>query len=589
MTDISQLITDNIEVWMNAIIPRYSSGKGSKSKHSLLGIQNLRGLILDLAIQGKLTQQDASEEDAGQVLSRIKLKKEELIKNKVIKKSKESFQVSDFNKSLDLPKNWRLETLGNLSTLITDGAHKTPKYIDSGVPFISVKDIDGKNVIFDDCKYISKEEHDLINSRCNPEFGDVLICRIGTLGRVTLVDTNKPFSLFVSVGLIKFFQEEYLPKFTHLVMHSPFLQRQYEKIKAGGSHTNKLNLRDLPKLVLPVAPINEQKRVIAKVEKLMALCDQLEQQTEVSIDAHQLLVEELLSTLTNSENAQEFEQNWARIAEHFDLLFTTEHSIEQLKQTILQLAVMGKLVQQDPTDEPASELLKRIAQEKEQLVKDKVIKKQKALPLINDDEKAFDLPESWEWTRFDNIVDQRFPISYGVLVPGPHIDNGIPLVRIGDIDITNPPYLPEKKISSLIDEKYERTRLEGGEILMAVVGSIGKLGIVPKSWKGANIARALCRIKPLLNVNKEYVLLLLQSKFMQESFAGDTRTVAQPTLNVGLIRNAMTPIPPEEEQTRIVIKTNELLDLCDQLSFSLNAISLSKAQLAEAIVEQALN
>ena len=132
----------------------------------------------------------------------------------------------------------------------------------------------------------------------------------------------------------------------------------------------------------------------------MALCDQLEQQTEQSLTAHQTLVEALLNTLTQSVNADDFQESWQRIADHFDVLFTTEASIDQLKQTILQLAVMGKLVPQNPSDEPASKLLEKIAEEKAQLIKDKKIKKQKPLPAITDEDKPSALPIGWEIARF---------------------------------------------------------------------------------------------------------------------------------------------------------------------------------------------
>ncbi|EOE6858649.1 restriction endonuclease subunit S [Cronobacter dublinensis] len=241
------------------------------------------------------------------------------------------------------------------------------------------------------------------------------------------------------------------------------------------------------------------------------------------------------------------------------------YGIKKLHELILELAVRGKLVPQDPNDEPASELLKRIAAEKAELVKQGKIKKQKLLPEISEDETPFELPAGWEWRFFDEIINQQYPISYGVLVPGEPEVGGVPFVRIGDIAMINPPMLPEKTISHLVAAKYERTRLNGGEILMAVVGSIGKLGVAPDSWKGANIARALCRIVPVSNLSKEFILLLLQSKLMQASFKGDTRTLAQPTLNVGLIKTSITPIPPITEQYRIVAKVNELMSLCDQL------------------------
>lgn len=135
-----------------------------------------------------------------------------------------------------------------------------------------------------------------------------------------------------------------------------------------GSAQPKMNQAKMNSILIALPPLEEQKRIIAKVDELMLLCDQLEQQTEASIEAHATLVEVLLATLTDSADADELAQNWARVAEHFDSLFTTEQSIEALKKTVLQLAVMGKLVPQNPDDEPASVLLEKIAKEKEQLI-----------------------------------------------------------------------------------------------------------------------------------------------------------------------------------------------------------------------------
>jgi type I restriction enzyme S subunit len=126
----------------------------------------------------------------------------------------------------------------------------------------------------------------------------------------------------------------------------------------------------------------------------MQLCDQLEQQQNLSSEAHDQLVDTLLNVLTNSSDVDEFQQNWQRISENFDLLFTTEYSIDQLKQTILQLAVMGKLVKQDPNDEPASELLKQITEEKAKLIKEGKIKKSKPLLEISNEEKQYEIPHT---------------------------------------------------------------------------------------------------------------------------------------------------------------------------------------------------
>lgn len=154
-----------------------------------------------------------------------------------------------------------------------------------------------------------------------------------------------------------------------------------------GTTVHILTISRANEVLIPLAPEKHQIKLVSKIEELMSLCDQLEHQSLTSLKAHSQLIETLLATLTNSQNAEELAENWARISQHFDTLFTTETSIDALKQTILQLAVMGKLVPQDPNDEPASELLKRIEQEKAQLVKEGKIKKQKPLPPISDDEK----------------------------------------------------------------------------------------------------------------------------------------------------------------------------------------------------------
>src|SRR5258708_7463505 len=134
-----------------------------------------------------------------------------------------------------------------------------------------------------------------------------------------------------------------------------------------------------------------------------------------------------------------------------------------------------------------------------------------------------------------NLVDPNSTISYGVLVPGEEVPDGVPFVRAQDLALSSHPERPNKTISRDIEKAYARTRLHGGEILVCVVGSIGKLGIVPKSWAGANIARAVARISPIPEISREYLLIVLRGQPVQSYFAMTTRTLAQPTLNVGLI------------------------------------------------------
>ena len=249
----------------------------------------------------------------------------------------------------------------------------------------------------------------------------------------------------------------------------------------------------------------------------------------------------------------------------FDRLAQAPGGVARLQELILSLAVRGKLVPQDPSDEPASVLVRRIRSYRDEQVKQGNARRERPFTPQADADLPFELPAGWGWIRFDDLIEPAKPISYGVLVPGPDVDRGVPFVRIADLSLTDPPAKPEKSISTQVDAQYQRTRLEGGEILMGVVGSIGKLGVAPLTWAGANIARAICRIVPVSFVNKDFVLLLLQSAFMRASFAVDTRTLAQPTLNVSLIRSSATPLPPAAEQSRIVTRVDELMRLCDAL------------------------
>ena len=171
-----------------------------------------------------------------------------------------------------------------------------------------------------------------------------------------------------------------------------------------GTSVPALSQGTLELIPIGIPSIDEQHRIVAKVDELMVLCDQLELRSESQLTAHQTLVEALLATLIDSTDADELAQNWARLSTHFDTLFTTDASIDALKQTILQLAVMGKLVPQDPSDEPASALLERIAAEEAQMVKEKKITKEKPLPAISEDEKICNLPEGWVKCRLNDII-----------------------------------------------------------------------------------------------------------------------------------------------------------------------------------------
>ncbi|EHX0165110.1 restriction endonuclease subunit S, partial [Salmonella enterica] len=398
---VEKLIVDHIDTWTTARQTRSTAGRGSSGKIDLYGIKKLRELILELAVRGKLVPQDSNDEPASVLLKRIAAEKAELVKQGKIKKSKPLPEISEDDEPFDLPKGWEWVRFGDICEIERGGSPRPIKdYLTSekdGLNWIKIGDTDIGG------KYITSAEEKIKPSGLHKTRmvypGDFLLTNSMSFGRpyITLIEGC------IHDGWLRISPPSSLDNdFLYQLLSSPFIAKAFKE-KASGAVVLNLNADKVRETFILVPPFSEQQRIVTKANELMSLCDQLEQHTLTSLDAHQQLVETLLTTLTNSQNADELAENWARISEHFDTLFTTEASIDTLKQTILQLAVMGKLVPQDPNDEPASELLKRIAQEKAQLVKDGKMKKQKPLPPISDEEKPFVTPNHWEWVRFGEI------------------------------------------------------------------------------------------------------------------------------------------------------------------------------------------
>ncbi|MGF3093474.1 restriction endonuclease subunit S [Cronobacter sakazakii] len=353
---------------------------------------------------------------------------------------------------------------------------------------------------------------------------------------------------------------------------------------------NTLNSASLSMLLLPMPPQQEQIKIISKYRQLMSLCDQLEQQSLTSLEAHQQLVETLLATLTDSQNAEELTENWARISQHFDTLFTTEASIDALKQTILQLAVMGKLVPQDPSDEPASELLKRIEQEKAQLVKEGKIKKQKPLPPVSDEEKPFDLPEGWSFCRLQDITN--------LITDGKHgdcsnkSDSGYYFLSAKDINDGKLNYKFARQIEpDEFLEVHKRTNLQIGDICMVNTGAtVGKMAIVDDDAlvSHTTFQKSVAIIKPaspfIFNL---YIYIFLESQAPALRIKSGGSAINN--LLLGDLKKNITSLPPLGEQKRIVNKVNELNFICGQLKSRLQSAQQTQLHLADALTDAALN
>ncbi|GAA5136788.1 restriction endonuclease subunit S [Thalassotalea piscium] len=594
------LITDNIDVWTSAIQKRNSQGRGSNSKVELVGIKKLRELILELAVRGKLVPQDPNDEPASVLLEKIAEEKAQLIADKKIKKQKPLPAIADEDKPFELPNGWEWEYLKNIGH---DLGQKSPdkefSYIDVGSINKELGVIDTPNILTADNapsrarKLVKKGT--VIYSTVRPYLLNIAVIN----------DDFSPEPIASTAFAIIHPLPGILASYIYRYLRSPIFISYVESVQTGVAYPA-INDKQFFSGMIAIPPLAEQHRIVAKVDELMALCDQLEQQTEQNLTSHQTLVEELLKTLTQSVNADDltamdggnirsnedragansFQQSWLRIAEHFDLLFTTEDSIEQLKQTILQLAVMGKLVPQNPSDEPASKLLEKIAEEKAQLIKNKKIKKQKPLPEITDEEKPFELPNGWEWCRLQDSIDVRDGTHDS---PKDAISGETyPLVTSKDFNSGDINFESARKISAKDHfEISKRSLVEVDDILFSMIG--GNIGnqVIVKDERPFSIKNvALFKYYDKTATEPYYFKIYTENlaSVLQDSAVGG----AQPFISLGALRKLVFALPPLAEQHRIVAKVDELMALCDQLKTRLANSQTTQLHLADAVVENAL-
>ena len=485
--------------------------------------EQLKASILQYAIQGKLVEQRAEEGTGEELFQEIERKREVLIKEKIIKKDKRTNSIINFQEvPFDIPENWMWVTLGSILNKLTDGTHKTPKYTSTGVKFVSVKDMSNGFLSLENTKYISEEEHKELYARCNPEKGDLILSKVGTTGVPAIVDTTEPFSLFVSVALLKFDCKCIDVEFLYYMLMSPLVQAQATENTRGVGNKNWV-LDAIASTMVVLPPLVEQKRIVAKIEELLPLVDRY---------------------------AASYEK-----LEQFNAKFP-----EDMKKSILQYAIQGKLVEQRPEEGTAEELYRQIQTEKKRLIKEGKIKKEKPLPEIAEDEIPFDIPESWKWYRLSDVIDVRD----GTHDSPKYVPVGIPLVTSknlvnGVIDYGNVKYITQEDA----DKINVRSMVDDDDILFAMIGSIGNPVLVKKDREFCIKNMALFKRFANTDISMRYVywfLFYAQYKLKKEASGG-----VQSFISLSRFREYLIPLPPVAEQNRIVAKLEEILPLCERL------------------------
>jgi len=563
MPNIQNLITDNLDIWTGAIKNKKAVGRGSSKKNELIGIKKLRELILELAIRGKLLPQDPRDEPASVLLEKIAIEKELLVKEKKIKKQKPLPEITQDETPFKLPVGWewtRLQDMINISS--GDGLTAKQMNSDGSIPVFGGNGING----YHDVGNVNKPT--LVIGRVGFYCGSIHI----TPENAWI--TDNAFKTVFSENNIYLHYLSWLLKGTNL------------KENENATAQPVISGRKVYPIVVGLPPQAEQHHIVKKVDELMALCDQLEEQTEQSITAHQTLVDTLLNAIVNPEQeATAFADSWKLIEQNFELLFTTEQSIDKLKQTILQLAVMGKLVPQDPNDEPASILLEKIAAEKEQLVKEKKIKKQKPLPEISKDEKPFELPKGWEWTYLPNIGELARGKSKHRPRNDPALYSGgtIPLVQTGNVSRSNGSI---KSYTALYNEVgLSQSRLwPKGTMCITIAANIADTGILEFEACFPDSVVGFLSYDSKISI-KYFDYFIRTAKNNLEKFAPST---AQKNINLEILGNLLVPCPPSAELNHIVKKVDSLMALCDKLKSQLINKKTTQQNLATAFVEKTL-
>ncbi|EED1398944.1 restriction endonuclease subunit S [Escherichia coli] len=589
---VEKLIVDHMETWTSALQTRSTAGRGSSGKIDLYGIKKLRELILELAVRGKLVPQDPNDEPASELLKRIEVEKAVLVKQGKIKKQKPLPEISEEEKPFELPEGWEWATLTRIAEINPkiDVSDDEQEISFIPMPLISTK-FDGSH------EFEIKKWKDVKKGYTHFANGDIAIAKI------TPCFENSKAAIFsglkngIGVGTTELhvarpFSDIINRKYLLLNFKSPNFLKSGESQMTGSAGQKRVPRLFFENNPIPFPPLQEQERIIIRFTQLMSLCDQLEQQSLTSLDAHQQLVETLLGTLADSQNTGELAENWARISEHFDTLFTTEASVDALKQTILQLAVMGKLVPQDPNDEPAENLFNRLCitrnlslqnqlENKEADIMLRKIKKQKLVT------PPFKLPENWICTNLIEICEYLVDCHNKT---APYVDAGIPIIRTTNIRNRN---FQEQDLKFVNKETYEfwsrRCAPQPGDIIFTREAPMGEALIIPPNVQWCLGQRTMLIRVMHEFISNEFILLALTEPLLLERASKHAVGLTVKHLRVGDVETLNIPLPPLNEQYRIVAKVKILLSLCDKAQKKIKSAQQTQLHLADALTEAAIN
>ena len=529
------------------------------------GIARLREMILQLAVQGKLRTQDAGDEPANILLEKIRAEKKHLVKGGKIKKEN-LIQIIKNETPYPVPEGWKWVTLADIFLDIRSGgtpSKNNPQFWNGEICWASVKDLKNGKYLESTQDKITQQGLDECRSKLIPP-GNLIICVRMGLGKIAI---NKiPIAInqdLKAVGLSKKVDINYFYHFYRA-----------QTVRGTGMTVDGIRQEKLLLMPFPLPPLAEQHRIVEKVDRLMALCDELEAKQQQERAGCLKLGKASLAGLQNAESPEEFELLWAQVCDAFDLILDCPENVEVLRQTILQLAVQGRLGTQDPDDEPAEKLVERIIFKKGQTIQ-------------NDETPPYNLPKGWIWVKIQAISNLSSGKSFK---KSEYTDKGVRLLQITNVkyrriiweDLI---FLPE---SYLVD--YPELLLNENDILMALNRPLSKGRLKSAKLRSNDVPSILYqrvgRFDLAFDEIRDYFFQYLHSPVFINRIERSMQGSDQPFVNKSHILNAWMPLPPLVEQHRIVAKINCLMELCNKLEASLQKKAVAHEKYGNATIKQ---
>jgi type I restriction enzyme S subunit len=551
-------------------------------------ISRLRRFILGLAVRGKLVPLDLNDEPASELLKRIGAEKAKLVRTGDLRKPRER-ESGALEEPFAIPATWRWVRLDRVGAIVGGG---TPPAADAdnfadpgeGIPWLTPADLGGYSGLYISCgvRDLSKKGLAASSATLMPE-GTVLFTSRAPIGYVAIasnpISTNQGFKSVVP----------YVSDCSRFIATAMQAFAPEIDAKAPGTTFKEVSGKIVAAVPFPLPPLAEQHRIVAKVDELMALCDRLERARAERETIRNRLTAASLARL-NKPDPETF-QDHARFAlDTLPVLSTRPDQIKQLRQTILNLAVRGRLVPQDPNDEPALELLKRIAIERADLIRRRLIRREEQLNPIQETKLPFTVPQAWIWSRIGDVV---LFTQYGTSEKSHSSEEGVPVLTMGNVQDGLVVWSNEKRIPETFED-LPALFLSKFDLLYNRTNSaelVGKTGIYLGEDGIRTFASYLIRLRPSLKwTDPRFLNMAMNTPQFRETQIVPLikKQTGQANVNGTALKNMLIPLPPLSEQRRIVTKVDEMMSLCDRLEASLTTGEETRRRLLDALMSEAL-